>query len=57
MDTNAMCKNFDAFFKLLRATKINENLRLLFYWLKLDLELGIAKLKLTPEIFMSIITQ
>ena len=57
MDTNAMCKNFDAFFKLLRATKINENLSLLSHWLKLDLELGIAKLKLTPEIFMSIITQ
>ena len=46
-----MCKNFDAFFKLLRANKINENLRLSSHWLRLNLELEIMKLKLTPEIF------
>ena len=57
IDTAIMCKNFDEFFKLLRATKINENLRLLSYWLRLDLELEIAKLKLTPEIFTWITTR
>ena len=47
-----MCKNFDLFFKLLRANKINENLGLVYHWPKLNLELEIMKLKLTPEIFI-----
>ena len=46
-----MCKNFDAFFKLLRANKINENLGLSSHWQKLNSELEIMKLKLTQEIF------
>ena len=47
-----MCKNFDAFFNLLRANKINENLRLLSHWQKLNSELEIMRLKLILEIFM-----
>ena len=46
-----MCKNFDAFFNLLRANKINENLGLGYHWLKLNSELETMKLKSTPEIF------
>ena len=41
-----MCKNFDAFFKLLRANQINENFRLSSHWLRLNSELEIMKIEI-----------